>query len=84
MNSNVTFDGDCHRHEDGGRHHDGLAGEEKIGEEDDVKGGRQLEALPEAFEDGAKEVARVKHGQRDQHQIERVPHVLGGLRSISF
>ncbi len=62
VNSDVALDGDCHRHEDGGRHHDGLAGEEEVGEEDDVKGRRQLEALPEALEDGAKEVARVKHG----------------------
>ncbi len=84
MNSNVALYGDCHRHENGGRHHDGLAGEEEVGEEDDVKGSRQLEALPEALKDGAKEVARVKHGQRDQHQVERVPHVLGGLKPISF
>ena len=83
MNGDVTLDGDGDRHEDGGRHHDRLAGEEEVREEDDVKWGSQLEAFPEALKDGAEEVARVEHGQRDQHQVEGVPHVFGGLGSIS-
>lgn len=82
VNGDVTLDGDCDRHENGCRHHDGLAGEEEVREEDDMNGGRQLEAFPEALEDGAEEVARVEHGQRDQHQVEGVPHVFGSLESM--
>ena len=36
------------------------------------------EALPEALQDRSEEVSGVKDGESDDHQVERVPHLLGG------
>ena len=43
-----------------------------------VEPGAELEALPEALQDRSEEVSGVKDGESDDHQVERVPHLLGG------
>ena len=52
--------------------------EEKVRKEHGVNPRPQLEALPEALQDGPEEVARIEDGEGDDHQVERVPHLLGG------
>ncbi len=78
VDRDVSLHGDGDGHEDRRGHHHHLAGVEQVGEHERVHVGGQVEALAEALEDGAEEVARVEARQRDQQQVERVPHVPRG------
>ena len=45
--------------------------------------GVELKPLPEAFEDASNEVGVVEQGQRDQENVERVPHGLATLKKMN-
>lgn len=75
MDSCISLHCDGHRHENGGCHHDHLPRIEEVWEQVGMHSGHQLEALSDALQDGANQVAHVKDGQRDQHQVEAVAHL---------
>ena len=53
-----------------------LGGKEDVWEEDGVGVGVDAEGAAEGLEDHAEEVPRVEADQRDQQQVERVPHLV--------
>ena len=56
--------------------HSSLCGKEDVWEEDGVCVGVDAEGAAEGLEDHAEEVPRVEADQRDQQQVERVPHLV--------
>ena len=78
MDGHEPLQGHRHRHEDGAGHGHHVQRVEEVGEHVDVQIGHQLEPLPHTLQDGSEEIGVVVDGQRDQEEVEAVPHRFGG------
>lgn len=52
--------------------------EKNVWKQEGVKTRRQMEALSEALQNGAKQVEAIEATQCNQQEVERVAHVFGG------
>ena len=84
VDGDVALEGDADRHEDGGAHRDELRGEEYVGEEDGVGVRVDAEGAAERLEDHAEEVPRVEADERDQQQVEGIPHLVPARGWMAF
>ena len=48
-----------------------------------VKPSSEFETFSETFQNRSEEIAGVEDGESDQHQVERVPHLLRGQNQAS-
>ena len=71
-NSRKSFNGNGNRHVDRAHHHYHLSWVQEVGEQLDVDVRLEVEALPEAFQDGSEQVPSVKEGEENQHEVETV------------